>query len=216
MRLSVIINTVAGTKDPEILQRAGSFGHEAKHPYARRAERLEQTLAEYAKHPWFQTIVVGEWHDGDSYLYLPHPGPTKSPLDPPAQRHAAAQLAAGDCCVFMNDDHYIMPLHLQWLQEITPTCHVTAFGRYCYRNSQMLQMEDGFMEHSPENQYCMGHAVACSRVALQAVPWASLKQDINWDVYHTIALRQASMSIQYIPHLIAWDIEEGEFPIEQA
>ena len=207
--LSIIINTCAGTMEQEVLQRRGTFGHPDAHPYAARAAKLERIVEQYVtlQH---ELIVVGEWHAGDGYQYVHAPGPTRSPFDALLQRHVATQVASGNQLLYLNDDHYVTPEHMDWFVDMVPHAHATAIGRRCYKEGKVYAMEDGWADGYFAG-YIMGHACFMSRHAVNKVPWISLDGS-QWDVKHTIALHDAHLAIQYIPHLIAWDVEIGELP----
>lgn len=201
--ISVVINTCAGSPNEAVLNTGSSFGSGKK--YAARAAKLEQALAVYEKQHGIDFIVVGEWRPGDGYRYIHAPGPLQNPIDPLYQRDVGTDAAFGDVVVFMNDDHFILPADLHYLNNTA--ADVIAFGR---RKKNVAGGTDPLQDGQPG--YIMGHACCMTKRALKLVPWSSVKPTAHWDVQHTKAIKTAGLSIQYKPDIVAWDIELGELP----
>lgn len=205
--ISLIINTCAGSKDPRTLERVGSFGLSYCMPYGERAAGLRKMIERYRTVPGIDLIVSGEWECGDGYRYVHCPGPTRTPMDPPAQRQAGAIIANYELMVFLNDDHFVPPEHLDSIWERMREADVGAFVKRLAlkKDSSEQKLETGWPE------YVMGHACVMSRKALEVVPWDVVPLVVQQDVEHTKLVRAAGLRI--MPLIVPiYDIEVGGFP----
>jgi hypothetical protein len=202
--ISIVINTCAGSKNPEILAKRGSFGNSSKRPYGERATKLRQMLERLVP-TGAEIIVVGEWETGEGYTYVEFPGPKGDPTDQIPQRHAGAQAAQGDIVVFLNDDHF--PEGLEHLPEEMADCDVGAFYRWFRRSDGTAgPLENGWAS------YVMGHACVMTRAALEALPWSQVPTWEQCDVAHTSMLRAAGLRLKLLEKPVVWDIEMGDLP----
>lgn len=203
-RVSIVINTCAGSKDPKVLAARGSFDNTGKKPYAARAEKLREMLKRLAQ-TGAEIIVTGEWEPGEGYIYVESPGRHNDPTDQIPQRHDGAQAAHGDIVVFLNDDHF--PTGLDRLVEEMAECDVGAFQRFRkYADGATRSLETGWPG------YVMGHACVMTQKALSQVPWSCVPISGACDVAHTAMCAGEGLRIKQLNIPAVWDIETGEMP----
>jgi hypothetical protein len=217
MNLSLIINTVAGTTDEEILNKRGSRDNASKKPYRLRAANLEEMLSRYARLTFnWEVFVVGEWHDGEGYTYIHDPGKLKDPCDQAQQRNTGFAASQGDIVFFMNDDHYLPEQSILGAACLLATNQCNGLG-FSYR-----LIKDGIdkpRKSAGRNKhflYIPGHASAFQRKVIEHVPWQVGLNTVHseTDVYHSRRVEEAGYRIWHFTPFPVYDIEIGEFPNE--
>jgi hypothetical protein len=212
--ISIIINTCAGTKDPEILERRGSRDNTGKRKYAERAAKLREMLGRYRDLKDVEIIVVGEWESGEGYRYIHDPGKLKDPSDQAQQRHTGMQAAKGSVILFLNDDHYVPLVDFKNVERVAEEFGASGVAYRCIQNG-----DDNGLPHMGLNlakPYIPGHASIFKREVIEAAPWSLAAERIGpTDVLHTESLEDRGFKTNRRTDLVrAYDIEIGAFPEE--
>ena len=200
MRLSVVVNTCA------LGPRAHAVtGSTTPSPHAWRAYALQHfILPAYAAHA-DEVIVVGEWREGEGYIYVSAPSVYFSAVDALHQRQAGFEMASGDVIIHVHDDHFLDP---SALSEILPTAawraDVLVPTRYRQELHAAKQHPTG-MEDTPP--YVGGHCAIYKREVLERCPWNEVPKAHVWDTLHTKMMRDAGFRLKEAPEMCVWDVE---------
>lgn len=226
--ISLIINTCAGRQwgrkeDP--MRIAHTVAHSGQF-YSQRAYALQNFIlpAAIADPDLDEVIVVGEWHDGEGYTYVPKPSIHFSSDDAPHQRQAGFEAAKGDWLIFQHDDHMLESAHFTTYEDAE--ADVLIPQRWTrLRNVAGERLPNG--EPSPpggertsptsvdfHGGYISGHLAIYRREVLEACPWSEVPAERCWDVRHTEQIRAANFNIHWSDTLRVWDVEMGSKPWE--
>jgi hypothetical protein len=220
--ISLIINTCADRPDSNVLSHGGQ-------PYKQRAFALQNFIlpAAIADPDIDEVIVVGEWHDGEGYTYVPKPSIHFSSDDAPHQRQAAFEVAKGDWLVFQHDDHMLENRSYNWdsdfakavLRKLDEPCVVIPQRRTRLRNVAGERLPNGEPREDPYYPasmqpigYISGHCAIYRREVLEQCPWANVPAIRTWDIAHTAQIREAGFNIHWSDSLRVWDVEAGSTP----
>lgn len=200
MNLSVVINTCA------LGPRAASVtGSTTPTPHSARAYALHEfILPTLASDPNVsEVIVVGEFEEGDGYVYVPCPSRAFSCVDALAQRQAGFEASSGDVVLFMHDDH-ALDARASWYLK-----HLWRFFDADVVVPTRLQRRPAKVLNNGLPAYVGGHAAAYARWTLEAAPWGAVPKVHTWDVEHTRMLREAGARIVESHETHVYDIEYG-------
>ena len=202
MTITLIINTCADLQEQVI-----SSG---RVPYGWRAYALQNFIlpAYCAESTLDEVIVVGDWHEGEGYKYIPCPvSDHKSGVDSIPQRQVGFEAATGDILIFQHDDHF---LDLGSLNNVMPSmpADVLAPARYTrLRNIDGERLNDG-----SEAGYVNGHCAIYKREVIETCPWNKLPEVFPLDIEHTKQILAAGFTIKWTDDIQVWDVECGAEP----
>lgn len=192
MRLSCVINTCA--LGPRAAATASATNGAV---YAARRFALGNfIIPAYLEDDYIsEVIVVGEWCEGEGYIYIHSSSRYFSSDDAIAQREAAAKVATGDIIVFQHDDHI---LHPKAAKELVTTemdgADVLVLPRFVRSMLGDLAKPNGSAATPP---YIGGHCAAYTSDAITKVPWRAIPAVREWDQAQTMLMRAAGLNIRW-------------------
>ena len=201
--ISLVINTCAeGPISRSIVSSRG-----AGQPYAQRAYVLQNFIIPQAIEKFGEVIVVGEWHDGKDYTYIPCESKAFDCTDALEQRQLGFEASVGDIVAFQHDDH-IFEGDLWPMDEQLNNPDVLVPERY----TRLRRSEGELLNNGLQAGYISGHFAFYNRAVLEACPWKDVPKVHIWDKEHTEQIQEASFGIHWgFTHRV-YDVEMGAAP----
>ena len=165
-----------------------------------------------------EIVVVADFPvDAKGVRSLVVPSLTRTTVDALAKRDAGWLATQATHVGFLCDDHVLAPGFVEaWKREYEARPEeILVPSRFCWRsgvgNSPMIQE---WLPTGQDLDYAGGHAGIYARVCAYAQPWSATIHHPNWDVLHTLALKDQGCRIAYAGHDLAVEDIEGGKPWE--
>ena len=219
--ISLVLNTCA-------LQRSMYNTTPAGVPYNTRAYALRNwILPQYIADPYIdEVIVVGSWHEGEGYQYIPSPSKYFSCVDALEQRQLGFEASNGDVVIFQHDDHVLESP--DWLRDYFDSCCLLADSKFkkpaavlspsrytrlrSISGERLNNGEPGYNSHVPPGGHLSGHCAIFRREVIERCPWTDAQKVFTWDVSATQNIVTAGFKIVWTDAIRCWDVEEGSTP----
>ena len=151
-----------------------------------------------------EVVVVGDYHPGSDYRYLPVPPLTNTTIDALVKRDVGTLATRAPWVFYLCDDHALRG-------AAGPIPHdpmvIGVPRRYATDAEGTIHLCNGGLdERDPNAPYCGGHAGLFSRALISHQPWTSMPHHRNWDLIASQI--QVGSGARLVP--ITWQVEDLE------
>lgn len=150
-----------------------------------------------------EVVVVGDYHEGEGYRYLPVPPLTNTTTDALVKRDVGTLATTADWIFYVCDDHAVRKISA----EPNDLSVIGVPARYCQLDNMIVLLNMGLDPRDPNAPYCGGHAGLYSRPLVQAHPWTTMPHDRLWDL---LASRLLVAEGARLTALQGWEVEDLE------
>ncbi len=201
--ISLIINTCAEGPISKSIVSSRGFGQ----PHAQRAFVLQNFIIPQAIERFGEVIVVGEWHEGKGYTYIPCASKKFDCTDALEQRQLGFEASVGDIIAFQHDDHIFEgPLWPIDEQLFGPEVLVPE------RRTRLRHTEGELLNNGMAKGYISGHFAFYGRNVLEQCPWKDVPKVFTWDEEHSKQIKAAQFSTNWSFIHKVYDVEMGATP----
>ena len=150
-----------------------------------------------------EVLVVGDYHPGTGYRYVPVPAMTATTVDALIKRDIGTLATTADWLFYLCDDHAVRRIGKPPTDPMT----IGVPTRTCRRDGMVLLLNMGLDPRDPNAPYCGGHAGLFSRELIQAHRWTTMPHDRLWDLLSSRLLVLAGATLTSLP---TWEVEDIE------
>jgi len=207
MNIAIVINTCAGERT--------AVRSTANQVHEQRGYALEQFILPIWTARNVFTVVVGSWHEGVNYHYLPAGSIYHTAVDALHQRELAYQFCEEnspefDWIVFQHDDHMLDPSDLwsalRWHELSGSQTDIVIPVRKCIKSGEVVDLNNGYPK------YISGHCAIYRPNVLSKCQWREVPKIFTWDIEHTKQITAAGFTFEQDNQLIVRDVEMGATP----
>lgn len=177
---------------------------------SKKRERLldEKVIPSVLEIPFAEVVVVGDYHDGTGYRYLPVPPIAGTTVDALVKRDVGTLATQAPWVFYLCDDHAVRGYS-------TPPADPRTIGvplRYSVDAEGVTHpCNMGLDPNDPNQPYCGGHAGLFSRALIQVHPWTSMSHDRLWDLVNSKFQMSVGAHLEPVPWRVE-DLEPENFP----
>ena len=170
----------------------------------KRLELLDtQVLPSVLVAPFLEVVVVGDYHEGAGYRYLPVPPLTATTTDALVKRDVGTLATTAPWIFYLCDDHALRG----WSEPPTKPQVIGVPLRYSTDAEGTVHLcNAGLDERDPYAPYIGGHAGLFSRHLIMQRPWSAMPHHRNWDLI--ISRIHVAMGARLEPS--TWRVEDLE------
>ena len=169
----------------------------------KRVQLLDEVILPSVLGKFEEILVVGDYHLGDGYKYLPVPSLTNTTIDALVKRDVGTLASRSPWIFYLSDDHAVR--HTGPTPRDPMTIGVPA--RYSTDAEGTIHLcNAGLDELDPNKPYCGGHAGLFSKALIAQKPWTSMPHHPNWDLFAS----RIQMSLGATLEPVIWQVEDME------
>ena len=152
--------------------------------------------------------VVGDYHPGPGYTYLPVPPRYRTTSDALEKRDVALAHSDADAILYLSDDHRLLNVwDTEWPAWQDAQWDILVPARFTIRDGRLVEINNGMDPRDPYGPYAGGHAAIYRRRTLLQHPWSETPRHPNWDLIHSRLVLHAGGVVAHCKDLAVMDID---------
>jgi len=167
----------------------------------RRRDILDNIIVPSTLGRFSEVVVVGDYHEGSGYRYLPLPVLTGTTVDALVKRDVGTLATDAPWLLYLSDDHAV---RATWTPPDDPMV-ITVPRRFCTGHELNMGMDPT----DPNAPYCGGHGGLFSRKLVQMRPWSTMPHHRLWDLLSSREYMAMGARLVASPRWAIEDVEGG-------